>query len=322
MEDINLYNGDCLEEMDKLIAEGIKVDAIITDPPYGTVKNIGASTNISHGLKNKTCWDDCIDHDLMFEKCNSLLRTNGRLILFSQEPFTSKLITKTHRNLSFSYRLLWLKDHFANSLIAKKAPVNYFEDICVFSKQYDTSNAHPLREYSKKLFAYIGKSKKEIFKTMGSQKVCHFMRSDTMQFGLCTEETYLNLIEYFRINHMDGFLNFKELLKVDQNFSELQCFNLEEGKKYKSNVLQYKKDYQGLHPTQKPVALIEDLIKTYTNEGETVLDFTMGSGTTGVACKNLDRKFIGIELDEKYFNIAKERIKDIDKQPELFKEVS
>lgn len=64
----------------------------------------------------------------------------------------------------------------------------------------------------------------------------------------------------------------------------------------------------GLHPTQKPVALMEYLIKTYTNEGETVLDFTMGSGTTGVAAKNLNRNFIGIELDEEYFKIAQERI--------------
>ena len=63
-----------------------------------------------------------------------------------------------------------------------------------------------------------------------------------------------------------------------------------------------------VHPTQKPVALMEYLIKTYTNEGDTVLDFTMGSGTTGVACKNLGRGFIGIEKDEKYFNIAKERL--------------
>ena len=65
---------------------------------------------------------------------------------------------------------------------------------------------------------------------------------------------------------------------------------------------------KSLHPTQKPVALMEYLIKTYTNEGNIVLDFTMGSGTTGVAAKNLDRKFIGIEMDEDYFNIAKERI--------------
>ena len=66
----------------------------------------------------------------------------------------------------------------------------------------------------------------------------------------------------------------------------------------------------GVHPTQKPVELLEYLIKTYTNEGDTVLDFTMGSGTTGVACKNLKRNFIGIELDKKYFDIAEKRINE------------
>jgi len=72
-----------------------------------------------------------------------------------------------------------------------------------------------------------------------------------------------------------------------------------------------------LHPTQKPLDLIEYMIKTYTNEGETVLDFTMGSGTTGVACKNLNRNFIGIELDEEYFKIAEDRIKNYQVQPDL-----
>lgn len=77
---------------------------------------------------------------------------------------------------------------------------------------------------------------------------------------------------------------------------------------FPDTILKFNKDENHLHPTQKPVALMEYLIKTYTNEGETVLDFTMGSGTTGVAAKNLNRNFIGIELDEEYFNIAKERI--------------
>jgi len=86
--------------------------------------------------------------------------------------------------------------------------------------------------------------------------------------------------------------------------------------KYKVNELRCPRSIQrfnrerGLHPTQKPVALMEYLIKTYTHEGEKVLDFTMGSGTTGVACKNLNRNFIGIELDEDYFNIAKKRIEE------------
>ena len=78
---------------------------------------------------------------------------------------------------------------------------------------------------------------------------------------------------------------------------------------YPTDILRFNRDMKNrLHPTQKPVALMEYLIKTYTNENETVLDFTMGSGSTGVACKNLNRDFIGIELDEAYFNIAKERI--------------
>jgi len=76
---------------------------------------------------------------------------------------------------------------------------------------------------------------------------------------------------------------------------------------YPVSILDVKTE-RGLHPTQKPVALMEYLIKTYTNEGETVLDFTMGSGSTGVAAKNLNRNFIGIELSSEYFNIAKERI--------------
>ena len=81
------------------------------------------------------------------------------------------------------------------------------------------------------------------------------------------------------------------------------------GWRYPKRVIKFKIE-RGLHPTQKPVALFEYLIKTYTNEGDTVLDNVMGSGTTGVACKNLNRNFIGMELDETYFNIAKERIEN------------
>ena len=81
--------------------------------------------------------------------------------------------------------------------------------------------------------------------------------------------------------------------------------------------MKYKKDYDGYHPTQKPVALLEDLIKTFSNEGDTVVDLTMGSGSTGVACKKTGRNFIGIELDDEYFGIAKERIETHEKQLSL-----
>jgi DNA modification methylase len=85
----------------------------------------------------------------------------------------------------------------------------------------------------------------------------------------------------------------------------------------KHTILRFSRD-RGLHPTQKPVALLEYLIKTYTNEGETVLDFTMGSGSTGVACVNTNRDFIGIELDEGYFTIAEKRIKEAQSQGRFF----
>ena len=87
--------------------------------------------------------------------------------------------------------------------------------------------------------------------------------------------------------------------------------------RYPKNIIKYSKynkecnQLNRVHPTQKPVELLEYLINTYTKEGCVVLDFTMGSGSTGVACMNTNRKFIGIELDEKYFEIARNRIQDI-----------
>ena len=138
------------------------------------------------------------------------------------------------------------------------------------------------------------------------------------QFSLCTEQTYEELVNQFGIDMMDGFMPFAQLGDINteyrtdlidgMNRENPSVFNLWQGGKSKSNVLEYPKDSGGYHPTQKPVALLEDLIQTYSNEGDTVLDFTMGSGSTGVACVNTGRNFIGIELDEGYYKIAQERI--------------
>jgi site-specific DNA-methyltransferase (adenine-specific) len=101
--------------------------------------------------------------------------------------------------------------------------------------------------------------------------------------------------------------NHKEL-KGEWNIKQ-GCRSDNDGFRFpRTNLKIANENKKGQHPTQKPVALMEYLIKTYTNENETVLDFTMGSGTTGVACKNLNRNFIGIELDEKYFKICEDRI--------------
>tara|TARA_R110001606_G_scaffold123926_3_gene257217 strand:+ start:9250 stop:9987 length:738 start_codon:yes stop_codon:yes gene_type:complete len=94
----------------------------------------------------------------------------------------------------------------------------------------------------------------------------------------------------------------------DKKTRENSVTTVNTGQRYPTSVLKFKRDKSKIHPTQKPVNLMEYLISTYTNENETVLDFTMGSGTTGVAAKNLNRKFIGIEMDEGYFKIAQDRI--------------
>ena len=307
---VKLLQGDCLIESKKI--KSGSVDLILTDLPYGTVQAVGGDGGIDHGMAGKTEWDVAIEPARVYDIANRILRKNGKLVLFSQEPYTTRLITEAIPNLPFGYRMIWEKDHFANSLIAKKAPVSYYEDILVFSKTHDHEALHPLRRYFVMVMDYIGLPKKGIIDRIG-QKVDHTFRTGSTQFSLCTEATYSELIQVFGIDKMKGFKPYTELKPIDDQFKKdlPSTFNLWEGNKYKSNILKYKKDYDGYHPTQKPVSLLEDLVKTFSNEGDLVVDLTMGSGSTGVACKNTGRNFVGIELDEGYFKIAAERINEM-----------
>ena len=298
-----LFFGDCLIESDKI--ETGSVDLILTDLPYGNMRNAG----LDGWENNKTGWDFAIEPKQIYEIANRILRKNGKMVLFSQEPYTSKMINEAIANIPLNYRMIWKKDHFANALIAKKAPVSYFEDIIIFSKNHEFEGLHPLRPYFKEVFEYIGHTKKTILEQVG-QRADHVFRINSSQFDLCTLETYNDIVKHFNINKMQGFKEFDYLQWIDNQFKNTfaSTFNLWEGNKYKSNILKYKKDYNGFHPTQKPVLLLEDLIKTFSNENDLVCDLTMGSGSTGVACKNTNRSFIGIEKDEQYFKIAEQRI--------------
>ena len=324
MKKFELWHGDCLELM-KNIPDG-SVDLVLTDPPYGTMKNAALD-----GWKNQTTeWDTAIEPVKIFEQISRVLRQNGKAVLFSQEPYTSRLITSAIPSLPFAYRAMWYKNVHANALLAKTAMVSRYEDICIFTKPHDAECTNELRDYFKKVLDFIGaKSCKEINARLGHRKAehCfyvtdgkraikdaiggkadHTTRIGSSQFALCTEQTYKEIVSVFGIDKMEGFLPYAELAQMNEKYTA--TFNLWQGGNSKSNVLEYKKDNDGYHPTQKPVALLEDLIQTYSNEGNTVLDFTMGSGSTGVACVNTNRRFIGIELDEGYFNIAKKRIEE------------
>lgn len=258
-DNYEIYKGDCLEVMDKLIEQGVKVDAIITDPPYGTT----------------ACkWDSVIPFDEMWKRLNKLVKPNGAIVLFGSEPFSSFLRVSNIKN--FKYDWIWKKNRAGNFQLTKFQPLKYTEIISVFSNK--THNYYPiLREASEA-------TKKRYAMGYNGSKV----KKDG-------------------IEHMQSG-NYKPQLKNGTD------------KLNPSNILEFKKNKSEFHPTQKPIDLLEYLVKTYTKEEEIVLDFTMGSGSTGVACLNTNRKFIGIELDDKYFEISKSRLnKAVENKEELLK---
>lgn len=144
-----IYLGDCLIESDK-IGSGT-VDLILTDLPYGNMNTDGGR---KLGIND---WDLAIEPKKIYEIANRILRKNGKMVLFSQEPYTTRLINEAIPNIPFSYRALWEKDNFANALGVNKAMVGFYEDILVFSKNECYEAKHPLRESMKKYVDKYGK---------------------------------------------------------------------------------------------------------------------------------------------------------------------
>ena len=317
-----IYNEDCLEGM-KRIPDG-SVDCVICDLPYGTMKGIADAPGWH---SDRTDWDECIPTKPLFEEYGRVLRPGGMCILFSQEPYTSHLRTfKAYNAMKFCYPMMWKKDTFGMSLNAKHAPVSYFEDISVFAKAnplHDYDLAHPLRPYFAKVLEFCGATScKQINERLGHRHAEHTFYINSSQFALCTAETYQELIDVYGIDKMNGYRTYEDLKAEDDTFvivkEHERTFNLPEGEKSLSNVLEFSKDTDGFHPTQKPVALIRRLVLTYTNEGDTVLDNCMGSGTTAIACIKERRHFIGFELSKEYFDKAVRRIKAEQAQLTLF----
>ena len=317
----DLIKGDCLIE-NKHIKDG-SVDLILTDLPYGVVKMKESAGNYKV-LNTAETWDKAIEPKRIYEIANRILRKNGKMILFSQEPYTSRMITEAIPNVPFSYRSVWEKNDFANGLGVNKAMVSFYEDILIFSKKACYEAKHPLKAIFFEIYKKHGKEKcLNAIRTSGrfsSEQSVNFHTSikfgygKGMVFELMVDELFNHCKQTIDIPFEYGYLK-----GIDEQYKKkyASTFNLWEGKKYKSNILKYKKDYNGYHPTQKPVMLLEDLIKTFSNENDLVVDLTMGSGSTGVAAMNTKRNFIGIEKYEKYFNIAVSRIKGTNPKPKL-----
>lgn len=309
MASSTLYKGDCME-LFKNIKDN-SIDLILCDPPYGTMygdhgEDKGNNKNIK-SLSKIGKWDTKLDTQAMLNECVRVLRPNGKCILFSQEPFTSELIMSKVNDLRFCYPLYWKKNHPGSILGAKKQCLKYIEVMCMFQKYlYGDevyANSH-VRDYLKDELKKTGLTVPQVNKLIGCKSMASHYFGDGRQFAIPSEKHYKKLQEtgYFQKPY--------EWLKNTERVEYPSVFNLLDGAKSKSNFFEYAKpsSNKSVHPTQKPVPLLEELLKTFSNENDTILDFTMGSGSTGVACMNTNRNFIGIEKDEDYFNIAKDRI--------------
>ena len=219
MEDkYKLYNGDCLSVMEEMIEQGVKVDVVITDPPYGMDFKSNRRKNKYDKIKN----DDTLDFlDEYFNKCNEIMEDNSHIYCFCSWHHIDVFKKSFENNFKLKNIIVWEKNvHGTGDLKGSFAPKHEFI-----------------------LFGHKGRK----------------------------------------------LLNGKRI----------------------PDIIQAKKTGNKLHPTQKPVDLIELFIEKSTNENDVVFDEFSGSGSTGVACLNKNRKFIGVELDEGYYNVSKERIESI-----------
>jgi site-specific DNA-methyltransferase (adenine-specific) len=224
MVEINtIYNLDCLDGM-KMIDDK-SVDCIICDLPYGTTA---------------CSWDTVIPFNKLWEQYNRIIKDNGAILLFGQEPFSSYLRLSNIEN--YKYDIYWQKERLTNIQQVKRRVGKDVECISVFYKKQCTYNPQMIDYNGPKRTNKIGNGKLGLLSDSGNKKP----------------------IEY-----------------------------KDNGKRY---------------PTQKPVALLEELIKTFSNKGDLILDNCMGSGSTAIACMNTNRNYIGFETDKEYYRISLELI--------------
>jgi DNA modification methylase len=327
MKTNQVYLGDCLELLPSIPSKS--VDMILCDLPYGTTA---------------CSWDSIIPLNRLWREYERVIKDNGNIVLTAQGVFCAELIC--YRKTWFNHDYVWIKNQHSNFALVGIQPLRIFENVLVFRppRKDDIERAFnkELRAYFKQVNDFIGLTAEKIAKIIGHMGYHHSYGVNGSQFALCTKETYDQLIECFKIDQMDGYLTFETLQSMkEKQFNAPYTFNFDDRikstKHAKNNDLKRKqygeetkprkdkeytsKEYEnyprntlyfdcerGQHPTQKPVALFEYLIRTYSNEGEVILDNCSGSGTTAIACLNSNRQYICMEKDETYYKRSLERI--------------
>lgn len=317
---MELLQGDCLKLMEGIPSGSI--DLILCDLPYGMTD----------------CkWDAVIPFDKLWRQYRRVIKPKGNCVLFGNQPFTSAMIQSNLRE--YSHMWYWRKNAPTGHLLAKKQPLRVVEDIVVFILRKDDNSGsfQALRDYMDEELKKTGLTKKQISRLLGNSMHSHYWTRG-QQFTLPSRRDYALLqstghfqrpLEELKAEWKaeSGQRNGAGATYNPQGVKDCHIVHHETGKSniwkpitpkthiqkktgYPRNLLEYSKEPKPMHPTQKPVELLEYLVKTYSNEGETVLDNCMGSGSTGVACMNTGRRFIGMEKEKEYFELAKQRIEN------------
>ena len=313
-----LYNEDCLDRLSKI--EDKSIDLVLIDPPY----NIGKDKKWDK-WKTVSAYVEFMGE--VFKECQRVLKDNGSFYFFHNDFIQIvELQNYINKNTNFVFKQLitWNKIHedFKNygyvqqrlSVDMMRNYYNGFTEYCLYytfqSDDKKVKDFKSLRDYFKHIQQEIGLNKKQIIDKIG-QKADHCFRHSSSQWDLPTEETYKELIKVFNIDKYEEFKTYEELKQEyeESRYTFNNCI-VKENLRGNSNVWLYPPAKKQGHITPKPVEILEHIIKTSSNEGDVVLDCFMGSGSTGIACMNTSRRFVGIELDEKYFNIAKNRIEE------------
>ncbi len=253
--EINIYNDDGLSVMDYLIENEIKVDMILVDPPY---------------QKTRGKWDVIIPLDVMWNKINKIIKDDGAICIFGNEPYSS-MVRMSNQDM-YRYDWKWVKNRATGFANCNYRPMSRYEDIMVFSKANASTG---------------GKKNAMIYHPQGLKPINKVKKNTPKRHGLIQNDT----------NNVGKDNILMQETEYVQKYTN-----------YPDNILEFDVESKYIHPTQKPVALLEYLIKTYTNENELVLDFAAGSFSTGEACINIGRRYLCVEKEKKYYDIGCKRL--------------
>ena len=278
-----LYQGDCLDLL-KTLPDGC-IDMVLTDPPYASTAQR---------------WDKMLNWAEIWPELKRVCKVNAAKLFFSCNAFTIDLCASNRKE--YRYRYVWQKTFVGNVYNRNSMPLRKYEEVSVFYSKQPTYNPQMGTgpAYNQKPLicrnSIWGKVSAEKLLKQDLSQLSDTSRAklaeSSAQLSSAQSKTSSRRLPYLALNIVPGVTNVTTRYPTDiLNFKPVH--NFAKGR---------------VHPNQKPVDMLEHLIKTYTNEGETVLDFTMGSGSTGVACMNTGRNFVGFEMDARYCRIAADRI--------------